>query len=202
MIGQTLSHFRVLRKIGEGGMGVVYEAEDIELRRRVALKVLRRDYLGKEERRQRFVREARTAAKITHPHIATVYEVGEANGETFIAMEYVEGQNLRNLIGGKPLAIEDALRYAVQIAEGLAAAHEAQVVHRDMKPENVMIAPDGRVRILDFGLAKPLVEESESDVDATVALSGEGRILGTVAYMAPEQARGLSVDARSDHFSA
>ena len=201
MIGQTLSHFRILRKIGEGGMGVVYEAEDVELQRRVALKVLRRDFLGKEDRRQRFLREARTAAQITHPHIATVYEVGEDDGETFIAMEFVEGQNLRQRIGGKPLPIDEAMRLAVQVAEGLAAAHEAQIVHRDLKPENVMIGPDGRARILDFGLAKPLEQPNPEDSDATVAISGEGRILGTVAYMAPEQARGLEVDGRSDHFS-
>jgi tetratricopeptide (TPR) repeat protein/tRNA A-37 threonylcarbamoyl transferase component Bud32/TolB-like protein len=201
MIDQTLSHFRVVRKIGEGGMGVVYEAEDVELQRRVALKVLRPDSLAREESRLRFVREARVAAKISHPHIGTVFEVGEADGGTFIAMEYVEGRTLRQVIGGRPMPIAEALRTAAQVAEGLAAAHEARVIHRDLKPENVMVGPDGRARILDFGLAKPLEEKSAKDADATVALSEDGRIVGTVAYMAPEQARGLAVDARSDHFA-
>src|SRR3970040_1131394 len=134
MIGTTLSHFRILAKIGEGGMGIVYRAEDTSLRRPVALKVLPPELVGNEERRLRFLREARAAAAVNHPNIATVYEVGEADGQGFIAMEHVEGRTLRALIAGRPLPIKEALALAIEMAEGLARAHQAQVVHRDLKP--------------------------------------------------------------------
>jgi serine/threonine protein kinase len=134
LIGKTLSHFRIMSKIGEGGMGVVYKAEDEKLRRPVALKVLPPDLVGDEERRLRFLREARAAAAVTHPNIATIYEVGEAEGEVFIAMEYLEGRTLRALLGGRPLPIKETLRVATQVAEGMARAHAAGVVHRDLKP--------------------------------------------------------------------
>jgi len=199
MIGQTISHFRVDRYVGEGGMGTVYEAQDLELERRVALKVLRREWIGEESRRARFIREAKTAASVTHPNLCTIYEVGEDEGETFIAMEFVEGRTLRELLDGGHPPLDQVLRLAAQAAAGVVAAHQAGIVHRDLKPENVMIDTAGRVRILDFGLAKPV--EPPAGQDDTVAVSREGRIVGTVAYMSPEQARGLAVDARSDIFS-
>jgi Tol biopolymer transport system component/serine/threonine protein kinase len=228
MIGKTLSHFRILAKIGEGGMGVVYRAEDESLKRPVALKVLPPGLVGNEERRMRFVREARAAAAATHPNIATIYEAGEADGLVFIAMELVEGKALSALIGGRPLPMRDALRIDVEIAEGLARAHQCQVIHRDLKPENVIVGADGQAKILDFGLAKLLEKQSEkargrgsagardpeaagtgaageSELSRLGTISGEmtraGRILGTAAYMSPEQARGQPVDARSDIFS-
>jgi tRNA A-37 threonylcarbamoyl transferase component Bud32/tetratricopeptide (TPR) repeat protein len=208
MIGTTLSHFRILAKIGEGGMGVVYRAEDERLRRPVALKVLPPDLVGNEERRLRFLREARAAAAVTHPNIATIYEVGEADGVVFIAMELVEGKTLRELIGGRAMPIKDALRVAVEVAEGLARAHQAHVIHRDLKPENIAVAVDGHVKILDFGLAKLLEEHPAAggpELTRLRTISGEmtqaGKIMGTASYMSPEQARGEVVDARSDIFS-
>ncbi len=211
MVGRTLSHFRIVAKVGEGGMGVVYRAEDERLRRSVALKVLPPDLVGNEERRLRFLREAQAAAAISHPNIATIYEVGEADGIVFIAMEYIEGETLRDRMGGRPMAIKEALRVATGIVDGLAQAHQAQVIHRDLKPDNVIVAVNGQVKILDFGLAK-LLEESRagegggaSDAGRLRTISAEmtqaGKILGTAAYMSPEQARGQVVDARSDIFS-
>ncbi len=210
MIGTTLSHFRIVAKMGEGGMGVVYRAEDVKLHRLVALKVLPPDLVGNAERRLRFLREARAAAAVSHPNIATIYEVGEADGVVFIAMECIEGQTLRERIGGRPMAMKEALRIAVEIAEGLAQAHQAQVIHRDLKPDNVIVAANGHAKILDFGLAKLLEvrgegggAEAELDRLRTISdeMTREGRVFGTVAYMSPEQARGEPVDARSDLFS-
>ena len=222
MIGKTLSHFRILAKIGEGGMGVVYRAEDENLKRPVALKVLPPELVGNEERRMRFVREARAAAAATHPNIATIYEAGEADGVVFIAMELVEGKTLASLIGGRPLPIRDAVRLAGEIAAGLARAHQCQVIHRDLKPENVIVGADGQAKILDFGLARLMEREGRGRAPAAGGQGGEGagadellsklgtisgemtragRILGTAAYMSPEQARGDPVDARSDLFS-
>ena len=208
MIGITLSHFRIVAKIGEGGMGVVYRAEDTKLRRQVALKVLPPDLVANEERRLRFLREARTAAAINHPNIATIYEADEADGVVFIAMELVEGKTLRDHIGAKPMAIKDSLRIATEMAEGLAKAHGAHVIHRDFKPDNVIVTADGHVKILDFGLAKLLEdphEEAPAEMSKLATLSREmtreGKIFGTPAYMSPEQARGQQVDARSDLFS-
>jgi serine/threonine-protein kinase len=207
LIGRTLSHFRILAKVGEGGMGVVYRAEDEKLRRQVALKVLPPDLVGNEERRLRFLREARAAAAVAHPNIATIYEVGEADGVVFIAMELVEGKSLRALIAGRPLPVKEAVRIAVGIAEGLARAHQSHVIHRDLKPENIVLGADGLVKILDFGLAKLLEEPDplEKDRSRLQTISGEmtrqGKIMGTAAYMSPEQARGDVVDARSDLFS-
>jgi len=208
MIGRHLSHFRIVDRIGEGGMGVVYRAEDEKLQRVVALKVLPPEKLADEERRLRFVREARTAAAVTHPNIAVVHEIDEADGVVFIAMELIEGKTLREVIGGKPMPLREALRLGVEIAEGLSAAHQAKVIHRDLKPDNVIVTPGGHVKILDFGLAKLLEERAAIDPDeasklATVSdeMTQAGRVLGTAAYMSPEQARGLAVDARSDLFS-
>ncbi len=215
MIGRNLSHFRIVAKIGEGGMGVVYRAEDEKLRRPVAIKVLPPDLTGDEERRMRFLREARAAAAVIHPNIAAIHEIDEADGIVFIAMELVEGRTLRQLMGGRPLSVKEALGVATQTADALARAHQAQVIHRDLKPENVVVSGDGRVKLLDFGLAK-LPEKGRSpegrggaapdaDPSRLDTISGEmtreGRIFGTAAYMSPEQARGLAVDARSDIFS-
>ncbi len=208
MIGRTLSHFRILAKIGEGGMGVVYRAEDTKLRRNVALKVLPPELVGNEERRLRFLREARAAAAVSHPNIGHVYEVDEADGIVFIAMELVEGKTLRDHIAGRSMPIKDALRIATEMAEGLAKAHQAGVIHRDFKPDNVIVDADGHAKILDFGLAKLLEERSDTpDAAATKMetisgeLTREGKIFGTALYMSPEQARGKQVDARSDIFS-
>ncbi len=206
--GQTLSHYCLVQKIGEGGMGVVWKALDTRLDRHIALKLLPPELTADPERRRRFLREARTAAAVTHPNIVTIHEIDEVSGLTFIAMELVEGKTLRSVIGGHPMSIPVALRIATGIAEGLARAHQDRIVHRDLKPENVIIGSDGRPRILDFGLAK-LVERQQDalrsllsrDETRTEELTREGRILGTPAYMSPEQARGEVVDARSDIFS-
>ena len=160
MIETQISHFKILSKIGEGGMGVVYRALDLDLGRTVAIKVLPPHLVGDEDRRNRFVSEARTAAAVTHPHIATIHEIGEADGVIFIAMEMVEGRTLRRLIDDGGLTIRHAVRLATEIAEGLAAAHGAHIAHRDLKPDNVVVGDDGHVKILDFGLARLLANPS------------------------------------------
>ena len=171
LIGQTVSHYRILEKLGGGGMGVVYKAEDINLGRNVALKFLPDEFSGNQQVLHRFQREARTTSALNHPHILTVYEVGEDKGTLFIATELVEGRTLRNLLHG-PLSCEQALAFAKQILEALGSAHQAGVVHRDLKPENIMVRPDGYIKVLDFGLAKLLPSPSASlgetaDVDLT-----------------------------------
>ena len=189
-------------------MGVVWKALDSRLNRHIAIKVLPAELTADAERRRRFLREARTAAAVTHPNIVTIYEIDEADGVTFIAMELVEGRTLRSLIGGGPLPIPEALRLATGIAEGLAQAHQDRIVHRDLKPENVIIGANGHPRILDFGLAK-LVEQhhdvlrsqASRDETRTEEMTRAGAVIGTPAYMSPEQARGEVVDARSDIFS-
>jgi serine/threonine protein kinase len=206
VIGKTISHFHIVAKLGEGGMGVVYKAEDEKLGRPVALKVVRGGLGGGEEGRLRLIAEARTAAAVSHPNIAAIHEIDEADGVIFIAMEYVEGKTLRSVLGGRALEIRQALKIATGIAEGLARAHRSRIIHRDLKPENVMIAPDGHVKILDFGLAKLLQPEpdpSEMSQLETISAerSREGKIVGTTAYMSPEQARGQALDVRSDLFS-
>jgi len=208
MIGTTISHYRILSALGEGGMGVVYLAEDQVLHRRVALKVLRPESLGDAQLRARFLQEARSAAALNHPHIATIYEAAETDGTLFIAMELIHGRSLRRMLA-EPMPLERALDLATQIADGLAHAHSQRVVHRDLKPENVMVTDDGRAKILDFGLAK--LTTSSQDATATLLasqtatafdqLTVQGQIMGTPAYMSPEQARGLAVDFRSDIFS-
>ena len=188
-------------------MGVVYRAEDETLRRTVALKLLS-DTGGDEETRQRFLREARSAAAITHPNVATVYQVGEADGRPYIAMELVEGESLRTRLGRGRLDVAAARELATQMARGLAAAHGKGIVHRDLKPENVMITPEGVVKLLDFGLAKPATERvisGTTDVGLakteTLVTSDAGRVMGTAEYMSPEQAVGEPLDVRSDVFS-
>jgi tetratricopeptide (TPR) repeat protein/TolB-like protein/predicted Ser/Thr protein kinase len=205
MIGTTVSHYKILEKIGEGGMGEVYLAEDTKLKRQVSLKFLPADLTRDETRKQRFIQEARAAAAIQHPHIAAVYDIDEADGRTFIAMEYIPGESLREVIESQKLNVRRSLELGSQIADGLAKAHEKGVVHRDMKPENVLVSEDGYAKIIDFGLAKllePLVQASEaSEETETRFKTKEGLVMGTVAYMSPEQARGDTVDARSDIFS-
>ncbi len=207
MIGEVISHYRVLDRLGEGGMGEVFLVEDLKLHRRVALKLIAEHLTRDQERRQRFVQEATLAASIDHPHIAAIYDIDESNGRTFIAMEYVRGHSLRDLLRSGPLRPRRAIDLAIQIGDALAKVHEHGVVHRDLKPENVLVATDGYAKIIDFGVAKladPLKQSGLADA-ATVGDAGvrtaEGVVVGTMAYMSPEQARGEQVDARSDIFS-
>jgi tRNA A-37 threonylcarbamoyl transferase component Bud32/Flp pilus assembly protein TadD len=204
MTGRTISHYQILEKLGEGGMGVVYKARDSHLKRFVALKVLPPEKVADAERKRRFVQEARSASALNHPNIVTVHDIDQSDGVDFIAMEYVEGKTLDELIGRKGLKLNEALKYAVQIADALAKAHAAGIVHRDLKPGNVMVTGDGRAKVLDFGLAK-LTEAAPVSQDGTTQTehpaTESGMIVGTVAYMSPEQAEGKKVDARSDIFS-
>jgi serine/threonine protein kinase len=201
---ETLAHFRIVQKIGAGGMGEVYLAEDTRLHRRVALKVLPPELAQHRDRLRRFEQEACAASGLSHPNILVVYEIGEDQGRHYIATEYVDGQTLRRRMAGGGLSVADALDIVIQVAAALAAAHEAGIVHRDIKPENVMVRTDGYVKVVDFGLAKL----SSSDAGETIEEHAQtrtdtepGKVMGTVEYMSPEQARGLAVDARSDIFS-
>ena len=204
MTGTTISHYQVREKLGSGGMGVVYRADDLRLRREVALKFLPDGLSGDREAIARFQREARAASALNHPHICTIYDVDEHEGRHFIAMELLEGESLAHRIQARRLSAEEVLRFGVQLADGLAAAHARQIVHRDVKPANVFITNRGDAKILDFGLAKPLRGDAR-DLDVTgaadLSLTGPGITVGTVAYMSPEQALGRNVDARSDVFS-
>jgi len=203
MLGQTIAHYRIIEKLGEGGMGVVYKARDLHLDRFTALKVLPPEKVADPERKRRFVQEAKAASALNHPNIITIYDISSDQGVDFIAMEHVAGKSLEQLIRHKALRLEEALKYAVQIAQTLAAAHAAGIIHRDLKPGNIMVTKEGCVKVLDFGLAK-LSQRETSESNATVTLEAateEGTILGTVAYMSPQQAEGKKVDARSDIFS-
>jgi serine/threonine protein kinase/tetratricopeptide (TPR) repeat protein len=204
MIGQTISHYKILEKLGEGGMGVVYRALDTHLDRPVALKLLPADKMADPERKKRFVQEAKAASALNHPNIVTIYEIGHSGGVHFIATELIEGQTLRLLITKGKMILREALDIAAQIANALNAAHAAGIVHRDIKPENVMVRPDGFVKVLDFGLAK-LAERQVPKVDANTPtafrMTEPGTIMGTAHYLSPEQARGLEVDSRTDIFS-
>jgi serine/threonine protein kinase len=195
--GDSLAHFRIESRLGEGGMGVVYRAFDTRLQRTVALKVLPPEYAGDSGWKQRLMREARAASALNHPNIVTVYEIGSEGVVDFISMEYVEGRPLSQRIREKGLSQQEALHYALLIADALAMAHAAGVVHRDLKPANIMVTPDGRIKLLDFGLAR----QTKSADGATVTTTKLGEIAGTPYYMSPEQARGLQVDARTDIFS-
>src|SRR5436190_8525513 len=208
MTGRTLSHFEILEKLGEGGMGVVYKARDTQLNRFAALKLLPPDKMVHPERRRRFMQEARAASSLSHPNIVTIYEISQADGADFIAMEFVAGRTLDQLIPRGGMKVTEALRIAVQVAEGLTCAHAAGIVHRDLKPSNIIVG-DSAVKILDFGLAKLTEPASQGPEDATLtearlveaAHTDAGTVLGTVAYMSPEQAEGKPVDARSDIFA-
>jgi serine/threonine protein kinase/Tol biopolymer transport system component len=207
MIGQALGHYRIEAKLGEGGMGVVYRAFDTHLDRFVAIKILRVDAITSPDRKRRFLQEAKSASALNHPNIIHIYDISSADGTDFIAMEFVPGKTLDQLIGKNGLPLRDNLNYSIQIAGALARAHSAGIVHRDLKPANIIVSEDGRVKLLDFGLAK-LTEPAVDSEAATATIAApdrlqtqEGSIVGTVAYMSPEQAEGLKVDARSDIFS-
>src|SRR5678815_892553 len=211
--GTRLGHYQILSQIGAGGMGEVYLAHDTKLDRQIAIKLLPADLASKPDRLRRFVQEAKATAALNHPNIAHVYEIDEADGYHFIAMEFIEGATLREKIHQERTSLTKLLRYLQHAAEGLAKAHAAGIVHRDLKPDNIMITRDGHAKILDFGLAKLIdpqlvqTEDAENAGDAATAImqqhSTPGVIMGTVGYMSPEQAQGKTneIDQRSDIFS-
>ena len=205
MEGQTVSHYRIREKLGAGGMGVVYKAEDTRLGRMVALKFLPEDSIKDPRALERFKREARTASTLDHPNICTVYEIDEDEGRPFIAMQLLEGRTLRDRIGNHPVPLTTLLEWALQITDALQAAHTMGVIHRDIKPANIFITEQGRAKVVDFGLAKPtdkdLFNSEEMTLSSTGPVTRTGAAIGTVAYMSPEQARGEPLDARTDIFS-
>src|SRR6202047_3911902 len=202
MIGQTVSHYRILGKLGGGGMGVVYEAEDLKLGRHVALKFIPENLTGDPKSLERFEREARAASLLNHPNICTIHGIEDSNGHPFIVMEKLEGESLKQCISGHPMATEKLLDISIQVADALAAPHAKGIVHRDIKPANIFLTPGGQVKVLDFGLAK-LVHAvgADSDEAAENSLTAMGVIPGTAVYMSPEQARSEEIDFRSDLFS-
>src|SRR4030095_2990292 len=203
MIGSTLGNYKILEKLGEGGQGTVYKAVDSKLGRTLVIKVLPAELTSREANLKRFEREAKLASALDHPNICTIFDLDEINGIHFIAMQYIEGRNVRQLVNGRPLSLESALSIALQTADALAAAHARGIIHRDIKAGNVMVTPTGQVKVLDFGLAKLLDEDAArtSGIHHT-ELTEVGIPYGTATYAAPEQARGDRVDARADIFSS